>query len=262
MMNAYIGNKMIDSHSHFDDSSFAPDRADAWARARDAGVVAQIVPAISAALWPQLRQVCADYPRLYPAYGLHPIYLSQHCEAHLLALEDWIKTEKAVAVGECGLDFFLPHLDRVAQIKIFMAQVEIAQATDLPLIIHARRAVEEVILHLRNMRGVRGVVHSFSGSYEQARRLIAAGFYLSFGGPITYPRARRLHELVKNLPLTQILVETDAPDQPLNGQQGQRNEPAYLPAIVAHIAALRHTDPAHIAEVTTHNTLELFKLPL
>jgi TatD DNase family protein len=257
-----IAMRLIDSHSHFDDSSFDADRDATWARARAVGVVAQIVPAVSAALWPQVQQVCGAYPDLYPAYGLHPIYLAQHNKSDLIELEHWLEREPAVAVGECGLDFYLTDLARAPQIEFFMIQVEIARAHDLPLIIHARRAVEDVILLLRQMPGARGVVHSFAGSAEQARRLIDMGFYLSFGGPITYPRARRLRELATQLPLNAILLETDAPDQPLCERQGQRNEPAYLYDVLQTLAALRGTDPAEIAALTTRNTIELFRLPL
>lgn len=251
---------LIDSHSHFDDASFDPDRGEALARAHAAGVIRQVVPAVSAALWPHQREVCAQYAGLYAAYGLHPMYLEAHRPAHLDLLREWIQQEKPVAVGEFGLDFYVEGLDRAAQWEYFDAQLQIAGEFSLPVILHARRCLEEMILHLRNYPGLRGVVHSFSGSLEQAERLIEQGFYLSFGGPVTYPRAKRLHKVLKQLPRDAILLETDAPDQPLSGRQGQRNEPAWLAEVLQAAATARGEDPAELAQAAWNNTVDLFNL--
>ena len=251
---------LIDSHSHFDDASFDPDRAAALARAHAAGVARQVVPAVSAPLWGHQREVCAEHPGLYPAYGLHPMYLEVHRAEHLDELQQWIEREKPVAVGECGLDFYVEGLDRAAQWRYFDAQLQLARQFDLPVILHARRCVEEMLLHLRGYAGLRGVVHSFAGSLEQAKRLIEQGFYLSFGGPITYPRAARLHRVLKELPRDALLLETDAPDQPLQGRQGMRNEPAWLPEVLEAAAAVRGEDPAELAQAAWDNTVKLFDL--
>ncbi len=249
---------LIDTHSHFDDSSFDHDRPLAWARAVQAGVSGQIVPAISAAHWPRLRAVCAAYPQLYPAYGLHPMYLAEHRAADLETLAVWLEQEPAVAVGECGLDFFVPGLDVAAQTQFFTRQLALAHDLHLPVILHARRAVDAVLQQLRRYPGLRGVVHSFAGSEQQARQLIDLGFYLSVGGPLTYPRAQRLQRLVTVLPLEFLLLETDAPDQPLSNRRGQRNEPAYLPEVLHTLARLRDTDPQQLAATLLRNTLTLF----
>lgn len=250
--------QLVDSHCHFDDASFDLDRNTAYQRARQAGVAVQILPAVCARLWPKLKGVAAAYPGLYPAYGLHPMYLSEHRPGHVAMLEQWVEQERPVAVGECGLDYFVPALDPIQQADYFTAQLRIAEARRLPVIIHARRAVDPVIQHLRRYPEVRGVIHSFSGSEQQARQLLDMGFLLGIGGPLTYPRAQRLRRLIQLLPLAGLLLETDAPDQAGLTHRGDRNEPAFLPEILATAAQLRNQDPAEIAKVTNQNALNLF----
>lgn len=252
---------LVDSHSHFDDESFAVDRDIMWQRAQAVDVKVQIVPAVSAKGWQNLATVCASYPGLYPAFGLHPIYLAEHKVEHLQQIIQYLQSSSVVAVGECGLDYFIADLDREQQLYFFIAQLKLAQQFDLPVIIHARRAVDEVIKWLRRYP-CRGVVHSFSGSEQQANQLLNLGFYLSFGGTITYPRANRLRQLVQILPLERILLETDAPDQPLCGRQGQRNEPSYLPEVLNSLAELRQQAPELIAATTTQNAINLFGLSI
>ncbi|HXH02319.1 MAG TPA: TatD family hydrolase [Candidatus Competibacteraceae bacterium] len=252
---------LIDSHSHFDDASFDHDRAAALARAHGAGVIAQILPAVSQRLWPKLKAVADPAQGLYPAYGLHPCYLPEHRPEHLDELVGWLERECPVAVGECGLDFFQPELDPVEQERYFLAQLKLARDFDLPVIIHARRAVDQVLKCIRRVGHLRGVVHSFSGSAEQARRLRELGFLVSFGGPITYERANRLRTLVKTLPADSFLLETDAPDQPGVLHRGTRNEPAFLPEVLAVVAELRGESPQAVAAATSCNAIDLFGLP-
>lgn len=252
---------LVDTHVHLDDPAFDPDRDGVVARARAAGVARQVVPAIDAATWPRLRDCCAADPGLFAAYGLHPLLLDAHRPAHLDDLRGWIEREQPVAIGECGLDYFVDGLDRDTQLHYFTAQLRLAREFDLPVIVHARRAVEDVIIAVRKVGGLRGVVHSYAGSLEQARQLEDAGFLLGFGGPATYPGARRIRKVVAGVPLAQVLLETDAPDQPLWGHQGQRNEPCRLPGILAAIAEVRDDDPATIAKATTANAVRLFGLP-
>lgn len=251
---------LIDSHSHFDAPEFDADRASALSRAREAGVLRQILPAITAASWRQLGEVCRNHTGLHPAYGLHPMFLSEHEPAHLEQLGDIVAREKPVAVGECGLDFYVEGLDPDEQRRYFMAQLELARDTQLPVILHARRALEEVTLALRRIGGLRGVVHSFSGSAEQARELWKLGFHLGIGGPVTYERAQRLRDIVARMPAEFLLLETDSPDQPLSGHRGMRNEPAFLVEVLNCVAGLRGEAPEEIARVTTRNAEQLFGL--
>ncbi len=252
--------RLIDSHCHLDAPGFDIDRAAVIARAKVAGVVAQVVPATTAAAWPKLREVCAVDASLHPAYGLHPMFLPDHRPEHLHALRDWLERERPCAIGECGLDFFVEGLDADDQRHYFDGQLQLAREFDLPLIVHARRAVDEVIQRLRRVGGLRGVVHSFSGSPEQARQLWNLGFLIGLGGPLTYPRANRLRTLVATMPLEFLLLETDAPDQPDAGIRGQRNEPARLAAILDVVAGLRGQVPEETAAQTTANARRLFNL--
>lgn len=252
---------LIDSHSHLDAAEFDADRTAVLRRARSAGVSRQIVPAVAFDTFPALRDLCAAESGLYPAYGLHPMYLAAHRPEHLDALVRWIESEKPAAVGECGLDFFIPDLDADSQRSYFHRQLEIARDFSLPVVLHARRALDEVITTIRRTGHLRGVVHSFSGSAEQARQLWQYGFLIGLGGPLTYPRARRLREIAATMPLEFLLLETDSPDQPLHGRQGARNEPALLAEVCACVAELRGVDPQEIATATTTNAERLFGIP-
>jgi TatD DNase family protein len=252
---------LIDSHSHIDVAEFDPDRAQVLARARAAGVTRQVVPAIALKGFDKLRALCHSEVGLYPSYGLHPMFLDQHRPEHLDALSGWIEREQPVAVGECGLDFFVEGLDAEAQRLYFRRQLELARDFGLPVILHARRALDEVIATLRSVGNSSGVVHSFSGSEEQARQLWKLGFCIGLGGPVTYERARRLRGIAATMPLEFLLLETDSPDQPLHGHQGMRNEPALLGEVCACIATLRGAAPEEIADATTRNAERVFCLP-
>ena len=251
---------MIDTHCHLDVDEFDRDRDEVIARARAAGVRRQIVPAIDAAGWPKLREVCAQADGLHAAYGLHPLLLDRHTDVHLAELRDWIGKEKPVAVGECGLDYFVEGLDPERQQHVFDVQLEIAREFDLPVIVHARRAVDAVIASIRRVSGVRGVVHSFSGSEEQARQLWKLGFLLGLGGPVTYERANRLRRLAASMPLEFLVLETDAPDQPDADSRGQRNEPARMTRVLHTIAELRGVEVDEVARATTANAERLFAI--
>ena len=253
--------RLIDSHSHFDAAEFDADRAEAHARARAAGVAGQVVPAVDAAGWPKLRQVCRDHAGLYPAYGLHPMYLQAHRPQHLADLRTWIERERPVAIGECGLDYFVEGLDADSQQRYFDGQLALAREFELPVIVHARRAVDAVIAAIKRVGGLTGVVHSFSGSAEQAAELHTLGFLLGIGGPVTYERANRLRKTVATRPLEQLLLETDSPDQPGAAHRGERNEPAYLGEVLEVVAGLRGMAPDTLANATSANAQRLFGLP-
>ena len=251
---------LIDSHCHFDDERFDADREQAYRRARSAGVAAQIVPGVQSRWWPRVRQTCSRYSGLYPAYGLHPMFMAQHRREDIDELEKWIRQEQPVAIGECGLDFFIDEPERRSQRDYFDAQLALAQRYRLPVIVHARRAMEDVINALRSYPGVLGVVHSYSGSMQQALRLIDLGFLMSLGGPLTYPRAKRLRLLAGTLPLEALMLESDAPDQPDVDNRGNRNEPARLNRVLATLAELRSESAEEIAAATSRNAEQLFQI--
>ena len=253
--------QLVDTHCHLDVPEFDADRDDVVRRARAAGVTRQIVPAIEAATWPGLRDACAQDNGLFPAYGLHPLLIASHREEHLRALREWIERERPVAIGECGLDYYIDDLDRDVQATYFDGQLEIARDYDLPLVVHARRAVDAVMSSIKRVGKLRGVIHSFAGSEEQARQLADLGFLIGIGGPVTYERANRVRRVAANVPLDTLLLETDAPDQPDCAHRGQRNEPARMLRVLETIATLRNEDPGTIARATTRNAERLFGLP-
>jgi TatD DNase family protein len=259
---------LIDTHSHFDAPEFDADRDAVLQRARDAGVARQIVPAIALSGFEKLRGICRDGSGLHAAYGLHPMLLAEHRVEHLDTLAKWIERERPVAVGECGLDFFIENLDRDEQRMYLDRQLALARDFDLPVILHARRAFDDVAAAIRRVGGngsrdrhaLRGVVHSFSGSEAQACQFWKLGFHLGIGGPVTYERARRLRAIVAKMPIEWLLLETDSPDQPLSGHRGERNEPARVVDVLDVIAGLRGESRDVIAAATTANAERLFGL--
>ncbi len=251
----------IDTHAHLDDPRFEHDLKAVIDRAHDVGIQQIIVPSIQASGWTKLQLLSQRFHRLLPAYGLHPMFMPQHSRAHVAKLHEWLVQDKPIAIGECGLDFYIPDHDKREQQWFFEAHLELASQFQLPVIIHARKSVEQVINTLRQFPTVTGVMHSFSGSQQQAERLIDRGLMLGFGGPVTYSRAHRLHALIKWLPLSALLLETDAPDQPDSTHHGERNEPAYLPTIIKAICSLKGIAQTELEATTTQNAQRLFKLP-
>lgn len=224
------------------------------------GVSDLLIPAITQASWTGIQTLCSKHVQLHAAYGLHPIYLAEHTEQHLLDLAKFIQENHAqvLAVGECGLDFFLVDLDVQRQTALFMAQLKLAKHFDLPVVVHARRSVDAVLSCIRRVGGLRGVIHSFAGSLQQAEQLIAQGFFLGVGGTLTYERAQRLRQVLKTVPVEALLLETDAPDQPDSEWRGKRNTPLRLPRIAEALAELRACSMESIASITTANAYNLF----
>lgn len=249
---------LIDSHCHLDDTVFDIDRSTLLQTAKDRGIIAHVLPATTAENWSRLQQVCAEHQGLHPTYGLHPMFLEQHRESDLEALREQLQNTRTVGVGECGLDYSQDATDTTMQHHWFENQLVLAREFDLPIVIHARGAVEDVISAIRESGHHSGVVHSYNGSEVQAKRLIDLGYLMSFGGAVTYERARRLRELVKTLPLDALMLETDAPDQPDANHRQQRMEPAWLVGIFDVFCSLRSETPEKIAETTTNNAVSLF----
>jgi len=251
---------IIDSHCHIDFDDFDSDRDQVIQRARDSDIDHIIVPSIATSSWNRVKQTCKHYSHLHPAYGLHPYFLDEHKPSHLAELEQWLDDEKPVAVGECGLDFYLKHLDKNKQIEFFNTQLKIALDHKLPVIIHSRKATEEVIQTIKKYPGLRGMIHSYSGSLEQAKQLIDLGFYLSFGGAVTYDKATRIRSIAQQLPLNALLIETDSPDQPDLKHHGKRNEPVYILNTLRTLSILKGLPEETIANATSSNAVSLFNL--
>lgn len=259
-------NQFIDSHCHLDFPAFEPIRMQEMADMHQAGVVACVVPGVTADTWGRLQQLADSEAAVFPAYGLHPYFLSQHQRRDLALLEQQLATQPAVAVGEFGLDYYLTELDRDEQQFYFDAQLSLAKQCDLPVILHVRKAHDQVLKALRQAQLPRGgVIHAYSGSEQQARQYIELGFMLGFGGSVTYDRALKLRSLLQRLPLESILLETDAPDMPPSFvEQGQINKPSYLPQIASCVQAV--IEKSHslslsaLAEQTSRNADRLFGL--
>ena len=250
--------ELVDSHCHLDFEAFDSDRSAVIERARNSGISHIVVPGVQRKSWGTIRKICENDDRLHACYGLHPYLAAAHDDADLGRLDDWLGMHSCVAVGECGLDYRKGQADRPVQMKFFSAQL--AHAIDKPVVIHSVRATEDVIKAVSRYQGLSGMVHSFSGSYEQAMRLVDLGFYISIGGAATYDRATKLRATAGRLPLEAMLLETDAPDQPDAAHHNQRNEPAYLVNVLECISSLRDEPVEQIAAQTTLNAKALFRI--
>lgn len=251
---------IIDSHCHFDAEAFDNDRDAVLLRAEQQGVESLISPAITAQSWPRLKQLSQSLPNVHACYGLHPMFIEQHQTSHLSQLKQWIEKEKPVAVGEMGMDFYISDVGHDKQRQFFRAQLDIAVAAHLPVIIHARKCVEEVLKEIRQRPLIGAVLHSYSGSAEQARQLLNHNVYFGFGGPLTWPKSTRLRKVLEAIPLENILLESDAPDQTGAKHRGLRNEPSYLTEVLDTVAEIKGLNREAVAKATKNNTQRLFCL--
>jgi TatD DNase family protein len=265
-------NFWIDTHCHLDAQEFAPDTPAVRARATANRVVHCVLPAVELANFDAVRRLAHAGGDSY-ALGIHPLYVAQAGDADLATLDvhlaQYRSDPRLVAVGEIGLDFFVPELLagplRERQEYFYQEQLKLARKHDLPVILHVRRSADRLLKGLRDIGG-HGIAHAFNGSHQQALAFVALGFKLGFGGALTYERALQLRRLAVALPLDAIVLETDAPDMPphwlyktvqqraVGALQG-RNEPAELPRIGAVLAALRGISPDDLASASTRNAL-------
>jgi len=255
-----VGPPLIDTHCHLDVEEFDPDRDQVLADARAAGLTGIVIPAIHAAGWPRLLDLCASATDLHPALGLHPVYLAQHRAEHIADLERSLAEARPLAVGEIGLDFYEKGLDPVRQQSLFEAQLALARDAGLPVLLHVRKAHDQVLATLKRLRVRGGIAHAFNGSLQQAGQYLDLGFRLGFGGMLTYERSRRLRPLARALPIEAIVLETDAPDMVVAAHRGERNSPAYLPDVLAALAQVRDADPDELAAQTNGNAREVLGL--
>jgi len=262
--------RWIDTHCHLDAPEFGGDAAAVVGRARDAGVVQLVVPAVERANFDAVRELAHAHELAY-ALGIHPLYVDRADEADVdqlaQALDARRHDPRLVAVGEIGLDHFVPHTDRARQERFYGAQLRLARAVDLPVILHVRRSADTLLKHLRRTPVQGGIAHAFNGSDQQALTFVAMGFKLGFGGAMTFERALQLRHLAQTLPLEAIVLETDAPDIPpqwlyrtaadrAERGPGAPNEPAQLPRIAQTMAELRGVPQSVIAAFTRDNVLQ------
>ncbi len=269
--------RWIDTHCHLDAPEFDADRATVHARALAAGVAHCVLPAVEVANFGTVRALAHQVSCSY-ALGIHPLYVPTARDADLAALDEALTRHaddpRLVAVGEIGLDHFVPALMtptmRERQEYFYREQLKLARTHQLPVILHVRRSADRLLKHLRELvpaAGWRGIAHAFNGSEQQAMEFIKLGFKLGFGGAMTFDTAQQLRRLAVDLPLDAVVVETDSPDIPPHwlyvtasqraaGQAQGRNEPAELPRIAAQLAALRGMEAEVLAHATTANTLD------
>lgn len=256
----------IDTHCHLHAGEFAEDIQVVRHNARTQGVQCCVLPAVHTADYAPLAALAHKNKDAY-AVGIHPLYIPHAQEADLDKLAQFIQNNQhdqhLVAIGEIGLDFYLPELCtdamRAKQLHFYHAQLQLAQRFDLPVILHVRRAVDAILQGVRQWQPPSGIAHAFNGSMQQAKQALSLGLKLGFGGAVTYPRATRLQRLVRDLPIEAIVLETDAPDMPpswLDAFENPRNTPAELPRIAQHIAQLRGDMPLlQLAQHTTANAI-------
>ncbi|MDR2209273.1 MAG: TatD family hydrolase [Azoarcus sp.] len=244
---------LIDTHIHLDAAEFDPDRAEVLARAHAVGVTGFVVPAVDRASFARVLELAETTSGIFPALGIHPLYVDDADESDLDALDSLLAQGCAVAVGEIGLDHHVPGFDTARQEAFFTAQLKLARRHGLPVILHVRRAQDAVLAALRKTRVMGGIAHAFNGSFQQAEAFIELGFKLGFGGAATFDGSRRIRRLATELPLDVIVLETDAPDMPPAWMHGERNVPENIMRIASAIAGLRGLSFEEIVLATSGN---------
>jgi TatD DNase family protein len=258
----------IDTHCHLDAAEFSADTAAVRARAAAAGVVHCILPAVERGNFAVVRELAQTHGDSY-ALGIHPMCTGGARIEDIDVLDEALAAAagdtRLVAVGEIGLDFFVPGLDAARQELFYVRQLELARKHSLPVLLHVRRSADKLLKHLRKS-SVTGIAHAFNGSDQQAREFVRLGFKLGFGGTVTFDRALQVRRLATTLPLDAIVMETDSPDIPphwlyrtagerAGGDPQGRNEPSQLPRIAQVIAQLRGITVDQLAEATTRNAM-------
>ena len=257
----------IDSHCHLDAPEFDVDRGAVVARAKAAGVSQIVIPAVAAFDFDTVRALAHQHGFAY-ALGIHPLYVMRASEQDLALLADKLAEHagdpRLVAIGEIGLDFFVPGLDAERQQFFYLAQLKLAKRFGLPVILHVRRSADQLLKGVRRHPVSGGIAHAFNGSAQQAQTFIDLGFKLGFGGTLTFQRSMQIRRLAAELPESALVLETDAPDIPphwlyktaverLDGPGSARNEPAEVPRIAESLAALRGWTLAQTAAITSAN---------
>lgn len=250
---------LIDTHCHLDAAEFAADRPAVASAALAAGVGEIWVPAVAVENFAAVHACCAEFGHCRAAYGIHPLYVMSAEDSDLATLRAWLSREAPLAVGEIGLDYFVPGLDPARQTWFFSEQLKLARSFDLPVLLHVRRAIDDVLKHLRRLPVRGGIAHAFNGSRQQADEFIKLGFKLGFGGALTYVGSTRIRALAASLPLNSIVLETDAPDIPPAWLNRGRNSPAELPRIAAELASLRGMPVDELVAATSGNARSLLQ---
>lgn len=252
--------KLFDTHCHFDFDVFQEDFAHQVDLAREQGVERILIPSVGPSNWARIQELANQYSNLYYALGFHPYFLQQEFEQFAPELESLLSSSnrQCVAIGECGLDFAI-DVPVELQEQALELQFELARRFDLPVILHSRKAHNRLIQLVKAAKLPKGgVLHAFSGSYQQAMEWIRLGFLIGVGGTITYPRANKTRDAIQRISLENIVLETDAPDMPIIGYQGEPNHPSKLIHVLNELALLRTESKQSIASQLWENSNSAF----
>jgi TatD DNase family protein len=254
---------LIDTHCHLDAAEFDADRDLIAEKALKKGLGAIVVPAVARNNFDAVINLCSRHKHCAYALGIHPMYVESSSLQDLEILQQYVGKYEPVAIGEIGLDYFLTNPrnnpDHVArQQEFFLAQLKIARQHRLPVILHVRNAVDDILKQLRKFKLVGGIAHAFNGSLQQAQQFMDLGFKLGFGGAMTYDRALKIRELAARLPLEAIVLETDAPDIPPEWvARNGRNSPLELPKIAQVLADLKQVNVSQVIDITSANAIQV-----
>lgn len=253
--------ELIDSHCHIDFSDFDADRNTLLNAIKAAGITAMVVPAVAVKYFSRLRKLSQSFPQIIPAYGMHPLFISDHQTEHLNELDRWLSAESPCAVGEIGLDNYPGASAFDRQQEMFVQQLALAKQHKLPVILHVRKAHDKILqlLKAQSFSGG-GIVHAFNGSSEHAKHYLNLGFKLGFGGTLTYTGSRKIRSHFSRLPLDALVLETDSPDMATANNRGQRNNPLYITDILAVACQLRQESERELREAFYTNTMSCLNL--
>ena len=250
---------LVDSHCHLDFKDFGEERDGVIERARAAGVGAMLTIATRLDAFAQVRSLAEAHPEIWCSVGVHPHEAADHAGLAAATLLALAAAPKVVAIGETGLDFHYDFSPRAVQEQVFRAHIAASRESGLPLVIHSREADREMARILTEERPPPGVLHSFTGGRDLAETALSLGFYISLSGIVTFRNAEELRAVVRDLPLERLLVETDSPYLAPVPHRGRRNEPAFVAATAAFVAALKRLEAEDFAAATTANFFRLFK---
>jgi TatD DNase family protein len=248
---------LIDTHCHLDVSPLEERLDEVLSAARSAGVRQIVVPGVSPKGWSGIAAMTTRAAGVFPAFGLHPMHAGM-CTPELLD-ELRLFLPQAVAVGEIGLDYLLEEVPRAVQLEAFRCQLRMAVQKGLPVLIHCRKAFRDLLAVMKQegVGEVGGIMHAFSGSPEVARECLALGMCISVAGPITYPNAVRRRLVVEQIPLSHLVLETDAPDLTPEPYRGRANEPVFLPLMAEAVAGIKGVSYEEVVRTTTANAMRI-----
>ena len=249
----------IDTHCHIFDSAFDLDRLDVIKKCLDGNVKKLIVVGFDKETINKTLELSKEYDFIYPTVGLHPTSLDDYSDDFFVMLEELIKSEKIVGIGECGLDYYWDTSKKELQKEVFKKQIDLSLKYNKPLIIHSRDAIGDTLDLLKSVgKPINGVMHGYSGSLEMAREFIKLGLKIGIGGVVTFKNAKNVKEVVKELDLSNFVLETDCPYLTPTPYRGKRNAPYYIPLIAQEIAIIKGIDVKEVEENTTKIANELF----